>query len=157
MISNIYTALYSYCCQVNSVILELIKYREMWAIESDGMMWFLFASRLVSCLISGYWSLGWQVRQHEEIGPWFTKNSSRDWHKQEISDMALDIFGYFSLPVAKTQSSPFCFQCWASNTGLELNFQSCRVSGQENYTVTVTWLTVSSTYNTSLFPTVELE
>lgn len=39
--SHIYTALYSHCCQVNSVILELVKYRENWAVEHSEMMRFL--------------------------------------------------------------------------------------------------------------------
>lgn len=41
MFSNIYSALYSHCCQMNSVMLELVKYRENWATEFHEMMRFL--------------------------------------------------------------------------------------------------------------------
>lgn len=54
-----YTALYSHCCQVNSVILEFVKYRENWAVESSEMMRFLVTGRLAALfLISDYWGLG---------------------------------------------------------------------------------------------------
>lgn len=48
MFSNIYTALYSHCSQVNSDILELVKYRENWAIESHEIMPFLVTGRLAA-------------------------------------------------------------------------------------------------------------